>query len=602
MLITRTIGKIFRGNATPFQLMLASVLASMLGFMPGLAQAPGLILVLLLLLIIFNANLALAALVGVAAKILSLLLMPVSFAAGRLLLDGPLQGLFKKMINAPVLALFGWEYYATTGGLAMGLIVGAVAGTGVIKLVTAFRKKMAELETGSEKFQHFAAKKWVKLLTFIFVGGGHGNKSYEEILARKVGNPIRPLGVIFAVLLVVLLLILQMFLTGPIVTMALQQGLERANGATVDLESAELDLKQNRLTLTSLAMADPNALDTDLFRAAKLEGNVSGLNLLRKRLQLDRVVMADASHGEKRKSPGHLVGKPPRPTEDKTPLPNAKTIEDFIRNAKVWKERLAQFRRWLEKISGPEAEKSGRPGEKEETLPERLAREIRDQGYARVRANHLIEGAPTFTISELLAHKVRLAQLPGETLDITARNLSTHPHLLGQAPQVAIKSSAHTLGLETRLGEFDATNRTENALDFFYRGLPTERVAKNLNVGGKTPIQGGTIDIAARGAFSTLGGIYVNMPLQITLHDCTLSVAGAQSTKVDQFALSIGLRGPLDNPRLVIDEKNLAAALAKAGLAKAAEELKGRAQEKIGEKLGKGLLDGVLGGEKKDQK
>ena len=58
-------------------------------------------------------------LVLLAAKILSLALMPVSFALGRVLLDGPTSGLFSAMINAPVLALFGFEYYAVTGGLVL---------------------------------------------------------------------------------------------------------------------------------------------------------------------------------------------------------------------------------------------------------------------------------------------------------------------------------------------------------------------------------------------------------------------------------------------------------------------------------------------------
>ena len=40
-MITRKIGKLIRGKATPTQLMLACVLGSMLGFVPGFAQGPG---------------------------------------------------------------------------------------------------------------------------------------------------------------------------------------------------------------------------------------------------------------------------------------------------------------------------------------------------------------------------------------------------------------------------------------------------------------------------------------------------------------------------------------------------------------------------------
>jgi uncharacterized protein (TIGR03546 family) len=118
-MITRKIGKLFRGKSTPFQVYAACILGSMIAFVPGLTQAPGLLLALILCLVVLNANLGVAAIVGIGAKILSLLLTPVSFAAGRVLLHGPTEGLFKTMVNAPVLAYFGFEYYTVTGGLVL---------------------------------------------------------------------------------------------------------------------------------------------------------------------------------------------------------------------------------------------------------------------------------------------------------------------------------------------------------------------------------------------------------------------------------------------------------------------------------------------------
>ena len=81
-------------------MMLACVLGAILGFAPGFGQAPGLMVILMLALIIFNANLPLAAVAGAIAELASLILLPVSFALGRLLLDGPTQPVFKAMINA----------------------------------------------------------------------------------------------------------------------------------------------------------------------------------------------------------------------------------------------------------------------------------------------------------------------------------------------------------------------------------------------------------------------------------------------------------------------------------------------------------------------
>jgi len=609
-MITRKLGKILRGTATPFQLFIACLLAGMIGFMPGLVQAPGLLVALTLLLVILNANLAVAGMTLLACKLLALILAPLSFQAGRFLIDGPTEGLWRTLINSPVLALFGFDYYLTSGGLVVGAVCGGLLGCILVKIVSGFRRKMASLEAGSERFKQFTSKGWVKFLTYILVGGSKGKKSYEEILTKTVGNPIRTLGVVFAVVTIALLLILQQFAAGPIVHMALQSGLERANGATVDLEECDLNLRDNRLTLKGLAMADPGALDTDLFRADALEADISGMNLLRKRLQLDRVEVSNGSHGEARAKPGQLIGKGPEPSPDPPPSqdPEVKTLDDYIKDAKKWKERLAQARDWLEKLSGPEEEDAagGAEGERKETLSERLAREVREKGYANVRASHLIEGAPTFTINELVADKVRVAGMPEDTLNITATNLSTHPRLLGREPEVHIRSTSDTKGLDLGLGSL-AVSGGSNTINFFYRGLPTDDVAGELELGGDAPLKGGTIDLAASGSWIRSGGIQLNLPLTASLHHATLSLPGGGPTEIDNFTLPIAVTGLIDNPRVRITDKALQDALVKAGVDRAKAALTGEAKKAIDKELGdkageegKKLLDSILGGGKKE--
>jgi uncharacterized protein (DUF2062 family) len=72
MFLTRKIGKILRGNPTPFQLIMACVLGTLLGFVPGFSQAPGLLIALTFALIVIHANLVLAALVGILVKLVAL--------------------------------------------------------------------------------------------------------------------------------------------------------------------------------------------------------------------------------------------------------------------------------------------------------------------------------------------------------------------------------------------------------------------------------------------------------------------------------------------------------------------------------------------------
>ena len=150
------------------------------------------------------------------------------------------------------------------------------------------------------------------------------------------------------VLFVILLVAVSMLFTGPIVTAALRQGLERANGATVDIDTANMDFDSGRLTVNGLAICDPNALDTNLLAAAKLEADISNTDLLRKRITLDRVVLIDAVHGAKRVVPGRIVGPLPRPSDAGETKEGEKTLGDYLENAERWKQRLAQAKRWLD--------------------------------------------------------------------------------------------------------------------------------------------------------------------------------------------------------------------------------------------------------------
>src|SRR5690606_7123916 len=139
-MITRKLGKLIRGKVTPAQVAMACILAAMLGFIPSIRTSPGLVLALTLLLIVLNANLFVAAIVGGLAKLLSLLIMPIQFEAGRLILDGPLSGLMASIINAPVLAWFGFEYYTTTGGILLGFVAGLIAAAVLVTAVTRLRR------------------------------------------------------------------------------------------------------------------------------------------------------------------------------------------------------------------------------------------------------------------------------------------------------------------------------------------------------------------------------------------------------------------------------------------------------------------------------
>lgn len=624
----KSVASVLRGKATPFQILMACLLGSMIGFVPSLQAGAGTLVALFLLLVILNANLGLAAMVAGGAKLLSLAIMPVTFQVGRILLDGPTSGLFRKAINAPGSALLGLEYYATTGGIALGLILGLVLGLTVSGIVKKFRKVIATYEVGSEAFKAFTTKPLSKFIMWVFFGG-KGKGTYADRLKKKIGLPIRISGVVLAALVAGLGFVGYKYLSGPIVTSFLRAGLERANGATVDLDSADIDAKAGRITLTGLAVCDASEPTRDLFRAGSLEGDVSLSDLLRKRISMDRIVAVDAMQGAKRKTPGTVFRAP---IKDKPETkPGEKSLEDYVKEAKEWKEKLSQARRWLEEINKrrPDAKPDGAPGDKQETLEERLRRLVKEQGYTRVVASHLVEGAPTFLVRELEAKGVKVEAtagggsgggvLAGQTLDIRGENLSTQPWLVEGTPRVVVTSSAGTLKADIAAGAASAGAGGQTMVNLAVQGIPADLIGSQLiAIGGQPPISGGTMDVAINANLTDLGNI--DVPLGVTLHDTTLSIAGAGQAKVSAFTLPIGLKGELDNPRIAIDGDALAQSLLQAGAGELANRVKGEAGKvvdkaledvkgKVGDQLGDTLgneagkaLDGLFGGKKKGDK
>lgn len=578
-MLTRKIGKLVRGKVTPVQVGMACVLGAMIGFVPSAMTSPALLLALLVLLLVLNANLFVATVLAAGSKLLSLLIMPVQFGVGRAVLDGPLGGLMSTLINAPVLAWFGFEYYATTGGIVLGVVVGAAASAVMVIAIGRLRRKLADMEEGSERYKKATSKKWVRSLVWIFFGGH--KKSYAELSAKRVGLPIRPLGVVVALLIVGLVWVGTMFLAEPVVTYAMKAGLERANGATVDVGSADIDLSSGQIVVTSLAMADPEKLGTDLFRAAKIEGQLSNADLLRKRFAIDRLVASEASTGEARKIPGVLVGPRPKPPE---PTGEGKTLEDYLKQAEKWKGRLKQAREWLEKINekkpGEEAEPGpGAPPEgKKETLRERLAREIAEKGYAHVAASHLVDGAPSVLIREVIVEGMTAADAPGEVFDARGENLSTQPWLVEGAPKVRVSSRSGLYEADVTLGSL-ASGDGNSTLLLARRGIPADRVSSALSAGGDQPLlAGGTVDAVIEGAFRAE---WIDLPLNVLVRDSTVTLPGAGSANVSELRLPIGVKGPLDAPGLNIDAEAWGTAFAQAGATQLANELRGEVQEEI---------------------
>lgn len=594
MLITRKIGKLIRGKTTPFQIVSASILGMLIGFTPGFAQAPGLIVCWVLCLIILNANLFLAGIVALLGKLCLWITMPIAFSIGRFLLEGPTEDLFKTLVNAPITAYFGLEYYVVPGGQLIALVIGGAIGISMTKLLGSYRRKMMSMEQNSEKMNQWSSKGWVKALKYIFLGSGKGKKSYEELLSKKWGNPIRIPGAIAAILIVALGYFGLKSLSDPFITAAIKGGLETANGATVDLKNAHLDIDEGRIEIDGLALADPENLDTNLFASDRIVADISSADILKKRFSVDSLVFENASSGLSRPTRGSHVGKR-SDTKKESPiqLPDYKDLGSVLEDAPEWKERLAQVKKWLEALGG-EGEST--------SLKESLASRIASLGYANVSNKDLIEGSPTVLIRNLVATQVKTQYFDNATLDIEADFLSSHPSLVESDPKIKITSSDDSLNATLALGA--AAGRADNLVELELKGLSVDDFASKLKSGGQAPISGGSMNLAITGKLSSIDS---DLKISPTFKGSTISIGGSQ-VSADNLSIPLFLRGPIDNPSVKIDSKAMTNAIASAGK----KELLNKAAEKLGidpsdtgdgdklEDTAKKLLGGFLN-KKKDE-
>ncbi len=580
-MILRKIGKLVRGQSS-FQIYSACILGSAIAFVPGFGQAPGLMAFLVALLALLNANLFLAAGIGVLAKILYWLLLPVLFHFGVWLVEGPFHGLFALLANAPVTAWFGFEYYVVSAGIIIGPLLGLLTAVLLHKQVIGLRRKLASWEKDSAAYEKWSQQWWVKVLAFVFIGGTKPKKgSWQDLTQQKMGNPVRLLGAALVAVVLVFGIIVLKFFDSTILTAYARSALERANGATVDVESVELSPVEGRLTVRGLQMANPEALDENLFSASVLSAELSGMSLLARKFVVERIEVSEATSGTPRSIPGRLVGPRPRPVED-PPVDEAAgefSIEAVMENAEIWKTRLSRISEWVRRFA-PEEKPAAEEVERRQTWRERLEEQAAALGYAQVASDQLIRRAPRLEIRELVANGVRLAQLPEEErVDFRGSHLSTQPWLLETAP--SFQAQAHSGQFSV---SFTGTGYTSaggaHQLQFFYQDLPASTLAGMLKDPERFPLRSGSISIASEGRMEGTG---IDFPLNVTVKDARIELSGLQPVDISSLEVPAQLGGTIAAPRLKVESDAFQQALRNAARGRLQEEAGRRLQDAVGE-------------------
>jgi hypothetical protein len=571
-MLFRKIGKFLRGKATPFQIISATLLGGLLGSLPGLTQGPLLLALLLFLAIVLNANLFLAGITLLLVKLVSLILLPVYFNIGVGILESGLGSPVAMLVNAPVTAWFGLDYYVMLPALVVGGLIGAFLGVLTSRSLAGFRSKMAHLETGSEKYDAYTSRLWVKLVAWLFVGGLKGKKSWSELSDQKGGLPVRPLGIVFVVSIAVLGYIGLKLLDQTIVTTTVRDALEQANGATVDIAGIEILPAENRVVMNGLAMANPDALDTNRFASNQIVADISGMDLLSKKVVIDSLQVLEPSAGTPRRVPGRIVVK----AEEAEPVEtegDEVSLDDYLGQASVWRERLRLLKRVYDRIA-PHVRKDGEAEEVDTGLTwrEQLALRAKEEGYAKVKSESLVRKSPQLWIRELKTDNLAIGGT-SDTYAVSGSNLATQPALLEVAGKLKISRMDGNLDVALELPHVAAPNRS--GVQMIYRNVSIDDLEKQA--GKSLPMNGGTLDVEGSGYIND--GI-LDIPLRVTLNNTTLNAFGS-SVPLDEFPVEVGLGGPIDRPVLNIPTDAIENAVLKGGQ----QQIENLIKEEAGDKL-----------------
>lgn len=600
-MISRQIGSLFRGKATPFQIVTACVLGCLIGFAPGLTTAPALYLFLALALLVVNANLGVALFAAGVGRVLAWQLAPTSFELGQYLLDGPTANIADRVVGAPVLAWCALDHYVVTGGLVVGTGCGIVIGGVVASVVARFRRRMAAAAGSESKLSEITSKRTSRFLLWLLFGK-NAKGSWSEKAERKTRTPLRPIGILAAVGLVAGVWFGHRALTEEFAREAMIERLAALHGATVDLTAVRFDLASGEFGLEEIAFADPVELEKDTFRAREILFDFGQLDLLRRRANVQRIVIDGARSGVERVVPGELYVAPEDdPAEaahdeegsgDETDAEPGEdgtwTLDEILAEADLWKARLARIDVWLDRLSSDETQPRTMPCGSDETDERRVDREVRESGWASVASPRFGRRAPSLHVGELVLDGLTSERFPDTTFDVRGSHLSTAPSLIDAPPTLSIAAKDHSIGLRVDLAPV-SRGGGEGGLRFFWTDIDVDRALALLSLEGDAPLRGGTLDLEFDGVWAngTIGAL--DMPVRLTFKGTTVTLPSLENSVLDELIVPAHLTGTLTSPVIHFDTTAFTDQLIAQGLA----EVERRAREEA-EKLLNGAAEEAL--------
>ncbi len=423
--LIRQLGKVLRGGATFRDMFLAIFLGFAIGMVPGV----NLTLILLIALLLFlNTNGVLAVVAIALGKVLAVLLAPVTFHIGYVVIHKiGLTGLFRWAANTPVIALLNLDVYCLIGAVPFIIILGGLGAWFVPKFIIMGRQKMAAVAEKGGKVQGIAGNKVVRL--FLRIVFGKQTETFAEMSDKK--SPLVRKGrVIAAAAIIVILFILQWLLLDTAARVGLEKGIGAANGAEVNIAAANLSLGSGKLVIEGLQVTDPARPTHNQAQAQRIVADISIVDLLTRRLVVDLIESRALRTDVERESPGEVYRKAEAaPAEEDALIDKLGTSAKYYSKVKKFNKRLQKLRDALE------SDESGAGDDPSGPDPQMLSDRQAAEGYFGLSAKDYLAKHPTWVIRSLKVSQVTLQpDLP--TFTIEGKNLSSHPSLVEEKSQL----------------------------------------------------------------------------------------------------------------------------------------------------------------------
>ncbi|QIV94773.1 TIGR03546 family protein [Allofrancisella frigidaquae] len=573
--------KVIFSPSTPAQLLLVSIFGFVFGFIPGFSYAPFLFLLIIVLVLILRVNIGLFVIIAFFAKLLSYLLEGISFTIGRWLLDGFTQPLFKTVVNTPVLAYLGFDYYLVTGAFFVSLILGIAFGLLIAKAYKKMVAKMVSMQSQSQMYQKVTSKLSVKIASKVIFGKNIAKVDWQKIQARKFRQPIRVWGAVLVILFIAGIAFAPQVLETALVSNIIKQQLTKANGATVDYDSISLNIASANLQVNGLGAADPANLNKDRFYAGSINASLDISKLLTKQISLKNVEVTDVSLDKTRDKKGSLYIKSQNinaSASEKSSQEVAKSIkkvstsmqqidiQEITKKAKVTKDVAKGIKQVVEFLAYFRSPTQSQ-GDSSKTTAAEISQQAKVYGYANIQAKHLHDKAPDFTIQNM---NIKGYENEDMVYDVKISNLSTNPILLAKPTEINVKSSSN----DKMAARVVISNQVgvDNTVSFDLKNL-TGELAKGLSIQG-VGIDADSLDITGSGKwqFKDVRNISFDIPLKLNFTDVAVSFQKTKQ-KISDLTLDATISGDLDKVSFTADTSSLTSLLSTEAAKKTAENL-----------------------------